>query len=126
MTDTAQQAKLKAEAHKQHALEKASPDAQVRQHADSHLEENYRHADADRLNPNEKLTGDDMNPKTQTTRPQGIQPNDVPNDGSNKAVKDAADRQKRSDEVPGAPDRTQLPGTPHGNDPKPPVAEHRG
>jgi hypothetical protein len=50
---------------------------------------------------------------------QKTQPNDVPNDGSNAAVREAATKQKRSDEVPFAPDRTQLPGTPHGNDPKP-------
>jgi hypothetical protein len=48
--DTEHQAKLKADAHRQHALDKASPDAQVRQHADAHLEESYRHADQDRLN----------------------------------------------------------------------------
>jgi hypothetical protein len=47
---------------------------------------------------------------------QKVQPNDVPNDGSNKEVREAADRQKRSDEIPYAPDRSTLPGTPHGND----------
>jgi hypothetical protein len=43
---------------------------------------------------------------------QPLQPNDVPNDGSNTQVREAAVRQKRSDEKPGAPDRTTLPGTP--------------